>query len=345
VSADPFAPGLLGRLPAPPRSVVLVRPSRLGDFLCATPAFRALRAALPEARITIVTLPLLRELATRLPYFDEYVAFPGFPGIAEQLFDAQRALAFFTAMQARRFDLAIQMYESGLYSNPFTLMLGAQHTAGFVRSSDRADLLDAALPIPRTGHEVHRVLALAEFLGAPPRGHQTEWPARAEDDAVAEALIGAEARPLIGLHPGAQEPGRRWNPRRLGRAGAELWRQQGGTLIVLGGRNDVRLAEVAANEIDEATGNAAPCRNFAAGTPLAAFAALVARLDLLIGNDSGPAHVAYAVGTPCLVIHDGSQVERYGPPPGGRHAGVIGSDLNDVKVADVVQAANALLNR
>src|SRR5689334_9514800 len=112
--SDPFAPGLLGRLPAPPRTVALVRASRIGDFLCAVPAFRALRAALPGAAITIVTLPLLRDLALRSPYLDHYAPFPGFPGLAEQFFDARRATAFFQRMQDHQFDLAVQMQGSGV---------------------------------------------------------------------------------------------------------------------------------------------------------------------------------------------------------------------------------------
>src|SRR5689334_1570350 len=107
-SGDPTTPGLLTRLMRrgeTPRKVALLRASRIGDFLCATPAIRALRAALPDAEITMITLPMLRDLVERSPHLDRFVAFPGFPGVAEQLFDASRATAFFAAMQAERFDL------------------------------------------------------------------------------------------------------------------------------------------------------------------------------------------------------------------------------------------------
>src|SRR5205807_6939104 len=156
--------------------VVVLRASRICDFLCSTPAFRALRTALPGAEITMITLPLLQDLVARSPHLDRFIAFPGFPGIAEQFFDARRAVQFFQEMQAEQFDLAVQMQGSGIYSNPFTLMLGARMTAGFVRPGDPPGRLDAALPLPEREHEVRRMLALATFLGVPPRGEELEYP-------------------------------------------------------------------------------------------------------------------------------------------------------------------------
>lgn len=124
---DPFAPGLLSRLRHPPRKVALLRASRIGAFICATPAFRALRVALPEAEITMITLPMLRDLVERSLHLDHFAPFPGYPGIAEQLFEPRRTVAFLQQMQAERFDLAIPMQGSGVNSNPFTLLRGA-HT-------------------------------------------------------------------------------------------------------------------------------------------------------------------------------------------------------------------------
>ncbi len=310
---DPFTPGLLSRLSEMPWKVALLRASRIGDFICATPAFRALRSALPEAEITMITLPMLHDLVVRSPHLDRFVAFPGVPGLAEQFFNARRAAHFFQQMQAEQFDLAVQMQGSGVYSNPFMLMVGARATAGFVREGDGARLLDAALPIPQQGHEVQRVLALTAFLGAKPQGEETEFPLWPEDHAVAEALIAGTEPPLIGLHPAARDLTRRWALDRFATAGSELWRQYGGTVVLLGEQEEWPAAETVARDVG------APCLNLVGRTSLPVLGAVIQRLALLVTNDTGPAHVAYALGTPTITIFGGGDPSRYGPLSNGRY--------------------------
>jgi ADP-heptose:LPS heptosyltransferase len=305
--SEVFAPGLLSRLPEPPRRVALVRASRIGDFLCAIPAVRALRAALPGAEIVMITLPLLRDLAARSPYIDRVVPFPGFPGLAEQFFDARRATHFFGQMQEERFDLAVQMHGSGVYANPFTLLLGARVTAGFVRPGDGAGRLDAALPLPSGVHEVRRVLALPLFLGAPSRGEDLEFPLWAEDHAAAEALLAGVARPLIGLHTGARDSTRRWAVERFATTACELWRRHGGTVVVVGDMEERAAGETVAQAV------AAPCLNLAGRTSPAQLGAVIARLDVLVTNDTGPAHVAYALRVPTVTVFGGGSPALNGP--------------------------------
>jgi ADP-heptose:LPS heptosyltransferase len=289
----------------------MVRASRIGDFICATPSFRALRAALPEAELVIITLPMLQDLALRLPHFDRFEPFPGFPGIAEQLFEAPKTLRFFERMQRERFDLAIQLQGSGVYSNPFTLMLGAKATAGFVREEDLPGRLDAALPLPSAGHEIQRTLALPEFLGAPAQGKETEFPLVLEDHAGAEALLKHVERPLIGLHPAARDATRRWPLEHFIAAGIELRRRYGGTLVLLG-EPEERLS---ADRLSQRLGP--PVLNLVGVTSLGVLGAVIAQLTLLVTNDSGPAHIAYALRTPTVTIFGGGDPMRYGPPFGG----------------------------
>lgn len=310
---DPFLPGLLSRLPEPPRKVALVRASRIGDFVCATPAFQALRQALPKAEMTLIGMPFVEELVERSPHLDRFVAFPGFPGMAEQFFNPRQTVQFFQQMQAEQFDLAVQMHGSGVYSNPFTLMLGARTTAGFVREGDPAGRLDAALPMPQRENEVRRCLALMKFLGASPQGEKTEFPLWSQDVAAAEKLLAATQPPLIGLHPAAREATKRWAPERFIAVGTELARQYGGTVVVLGGKDEWQLAQMVVQGIGEAS------LNLAGRTSLAVLGAVVSRLRVLVTNDSGPAHVAYALSTPTVTVFGGTDPVVWGPLPDARH--------------------------
>jgi ADP-heptose:LPS heptosyltransferase len=297
-----------------------VRASRIGDFINGTPAFRALRRGLPEAQITLITLPMLFELAERLAIFERILPFPGYPGLAEQFFDARRALDFFHAMQAEQFDLAIQMQGSGVYSNPFTLMLGARYTAGFVRPGDPPGRLDAALPFPE-GHEARRNLALVRFIGvtgpeARPRAEEEldlrpEFPLWPEDHAAARQCLSGALRPWIGIHTSARDQTRRWPIQRFAQAAAQLQQRHGGTVILIGEERDRDEMEAALRP----TG--APFRNLAGRTRLPVTGAVIHSLDVFLTNDTGPAHIAYATGAPTVTIFGGGDPLRNGPAAPG----------------------------
>ena len=258
-------------------------------------------------------MPFIEELAVRSPHIDRFIPFPGFPGMAEQFFDPRKPLEFFQQMQAENFDLAIQMHGSGVYSNPFTLMLGAKTTAGFIRQGDPPGRLDAALPMPEKENEVIRLLVLAAFLGASPQGSNTEFHLFGEDNLAAETLLAKAKPPLIGLHPAAREATKRWFPENFIALGKELQQKYGGTVIVIGGKDEWQLAEMVAQGIGGAS------LNLAGKTSLAVLGAVIAKLSILVTNDSGPAHVAYALSTPSVTVFGGTNPEVWGPLKCDRH--------------------------
>jgi len=97
-----------------PASVVVFRARQLGDMLCAVPALRALRTALPQARIALVGLPWAQQFAARFPgYVDEFLPFPGHPLLRDQPVRHAALADFYGGLAARRFDLAIQLHDSG----------------------------------------------------------------------------------------------------------------------------------------------------------------------------------------------------------------------------------------
>ncbi|HEX2911260.1 MAG TPA: glycosyltransferase family 9 protein [Chloroflexia bacterium] len=310
---NPFEPGLFSRLVSKPQKIVILRASRIGDFLCAYPALRALRQALPGAEISMITLPLLKDVTERSPYIDRFIAFPGYPGIAEQFFDARHATEFFAQMQLENFDLAIQMQGSGVYSNPFTLMLGARYTAGFIREGDGPGRLDAAVTWPQHEHEIRRNLALTSLLGATTVNEELEFPLQHEDCLEAEKLLQEAEPPLIGLHTSARDLTRRWFPESFIVTGRQLQQQYQGTLVLLGEAEDRA-------ELDHLTAAFdGPVLNLAGKTSLVSLGAVLTHLAVLVTNDTGPAHIAYALNTPVVTIFGAGDPALNGPITPGPH--------------------------
>jgi ADP-heptose:LPS heptosyltransferase len=284
----------------PWRKVAVLRPGRIGDYLCATPAVRALRRAVPRAELHYVALPLVRDLVERNPCVDQFVAFPGFPYIAEQFFRPRPALRWLSAMQGEEYDLVVQLYGSGVYANPIALLMGGRCCAGFVRTDADPHPLDVAIPLPPAGPEVDRVLALVRHLGAVDTGREYDLELTAADRACAARLLDTLPRPVIGLHRGARDGERAVDVAAFARAAAIL----GGSAVLLGGLDEPPVGGGL---------------NLTGLLPLGTSAAVVAGLDLLLTTDSGPAHLAYAVGTPSVTVFVASDPERWGPPVPGPH--------------------------
>lgn len=313
----------------PWHKVAVLRPGRIGDYLCATPAVRALRRALPGAQLHYVALPLVRDLVERNPNVDRFVEFPGFPYIAEQFFQAGKAVRWLAAMQDERYDLVVQLYGSGVYANPVALLMGGRATAGFVRSAGEPHLLDAALPLPTEGPEVDRAGALVRHLGVAGAGRAYDLVLTEADVAHAARLLDGLPRPVVGLHSGARDGERAVDVEAFTGAAALL----GGTPVLLGAATAAPAPTGAAGDpagrVCDPTGR---LLDLTGVLPLGSAAAVVAGLDLLLTTDSGPAHLAYALGTPSVTVFVASDPRRWGSPVPGPHA------VLDVRRAGTVTA-------
>jgi ADP-heptose:LPS heptosyltransferase len=119
--------------PPEPKRIVILRALQLGDLLNAVPDFRALKAAFPNSHIALVGLRWSEEFVERFhSYLDEFIYFPGIPGFPEQPPDFARWPSFLNAMQARHFDLAIQMQGSGNIANTLISLWGQSRMLVFI---------------------------------------------------------------------------------------------------------------------------------------------------------------------------------------------------------------------
>lgn len=300
----------------PPGKVAVVRALRgLGDFMCAVPALRALRSGLPDAEITLIGLPATRPLQQRFShYLDDFLDFPGFPGIPELELDLDR-LTDFLAQVRGRFDLALQMQGSGTHSNAFVAMLGARAIAGHYLPALWCPDPDRFMPYPSHSHEVHRWLALTEFLGLAAQGDSLEFPVHSADRQGLSAVCELERREYVCLHPGASEVERRWPVERFAAVGDAL-ASTGRTVVVTGTASERELTAAVCEQMEH------QAVDLAGSTDLGALAALFTDASLVVCNDTGVSHLAFALGTPSVVIFTASDPGRWGPLEQIRHRAI-----------------------
>jgi ADP-heptose:LPS heptosyltransferase len=293
------------------RRIAVLRGGGLGDLLFALPAVAALRAAYPDASITVLGTPVHQELAasTEGPAYDVRVL-PFAEGIRPGPEDRTDLDAFFAQMNGETLDLAVQLHGGGRFSNPFLLRLGARHSVG-ARTPDAAPL-ERNLPYAYYQHEPLRALEVAGLAGAPPAGLEARLRPLDRYAAGLESFMGGESAVVV-IHPGATDPRRRWPARSFGEVAAAC-AADGARVLVVGTRDEEDLAAA----VVEAAASA-QVTSLAGELKLGALASLLASASVLIGNDSGPRHLAQALGTPTVGLYWAGNVINAGPLGRSQH--------------------------
>ena len=365
VAHNPAVPD--GLLPAV-RRIVVLRANGLGDYVVAQPALAALRAAYPDAAITLVTSPPVAALLDGRPSpVDEVLAAPrvagvrGEPGPDGPPDDPPAVVEEFCAvLRARRFDLGIQLHGGGGNANPLLLRFGARITAG--SRAPGAAPLDRTVPWTAFQHDLMRWLEVVSLVGVEPVCLRPRVAVTAPDRAeAADALAGVDRGPVVAVHPGATDPRRRWLPRRLGELGAAL-DALGARIVLLGGASDAALVDEIRAGLGAAAGRAV---DLSGRLSVGGLVGVLESADLFVGNDSGPRHLAEAVGTATVGVFTRANLVDVSPLFRARHRVLVswqsrcvacGADyvdepcghgasvLGDVTVDDVLAPALELLD-
>lgn len=274
--------------------IVILRGGGLGDLIFAIPAMAALKVAYPGSTITLLGTPIHKALleAVKSPV-DEVVVLPFAEGVRPGQEEAAELDLFFADMRDRTFDLAVQLHGGGRYSNPFLLRLGARHTVG-TRTADAASL-ERTVPYLYYQHEPLRALEVAGFAGAFPVDLEARL-APAGGGAAHEALDGAAGQPLVVIHPGATDPRRRWPADKFAELAAAC-AADGSRVVIIGDSSEQDLAEAIAARAGSAAVDSA-----AGALDMAGLVALLAEAGVVVANDSGPRHLAQALGVPTVGI-------------------------------------------
>ena len=281
------------------RKIAVLRPNALGDFMFCLPALQALKHAYHEAELVYLGQAWHAHfLAARPGPVDRVVVVPPMPGInapPDMPPNDATADVFINAMRAENFDLALQMYGGGRYANLLVRQLGARVTVG-MRSADAAPL-DRSLCYGALVNRRLQLLEVAALAGA------RSWPGShflqvtATDRQLAAQLVpGARGRRLVVIQPGATDARRRWAPARFAAVADALVEE--GALVAINGsaaETDVTASVLAAMRH--------PAIDLGGKASLPALCGLLERCALVVANDTGPLHMALALGRPCVGIY------------------------------------------
>ena len=289
-------------LTSPPEHVCLLRLSALGDVTHAIPVLRAIQRQWPQTRVSWITSPLEHKLLSLLDGV-EFVVVDKRSGLSHYR-DLRRRLA------GMRFDLMLQMQTSAR-ANFTGACVEARIKLGWDRLRARDFhrwFMTHAIPETRFEHQVQGHLSFARTIGLDADEPVWDFPVPDAARDFAREHLGEQERVLL-ISPCSSHPARNWRAERYA-AVADAAIERHGLRVVLSGGPSALEAETGA-AIEAAM--AQPVVNLIGKDTLPQLAALLERADLVLSPDSGPVHLANALGTPVIGLHASTWSRRSGP--------------------------------
>lgn len=292
------------------KKILFRSPNWIGDAVMALPALEGLKEAYPEAEITVMAKPWVAEVFKESEFVSDIF-----------IYDAKERhrglFGFFTLiddLKEKKFDLAFLLTNS-LSSAMIAFLANIPLRVGYVRDM-RGFLLTNGLPFDRVQaaltHEAmyfQEVLTLVGGESDPKRNPQINI--TKEEEAKGKKIIkdkGFFDKPLIGVFPGASfGPSKKWYPERYKETLNELCTKYDAYPVIFGGAGDVEAAREIKKDLK------LRFLDLSGKVSLREFMAIVKNVKVFISNDSGPMHIAAALGTPTVGIFGSTEPQRTAP--------------------------------
>ena len=293
------------------KKILIMRLDRIGDVLLSTPALEAVRNAYPKSHIAVMVRPYVEEVVKGNPFVDELILYD-----KDALHrSVAGTLRFIGTLRARKFECAIVLHPSNR-SHIIPFLAGIPVRVGYDRKL--SFLLSRRIPHKKEfglKHERDYTLDLLRYMGIEPASCVAHMPLNDSGERKAERLfkehgIGPDSIAIV-VHPGASCPSKRWPVERFAEVANRLAERHGAWTVVIAGEREREFG-------DRLTGLIrSRAVNMSGRASLGDLASILRRARLLVSNDSGPVHIASAVGTPVVAIFGrsdrGLSPRRWGP--------------------------------
>ena len=291
--------------------ILIVRLDRIGDVVLSTPVIKALRDAYPKSRISFLTGPHCREILEGNPHLDEVIIYDK----KERERGILGNLRFISRLRKIKFDLAVILHPTNR-SHLIAFLAGIPERVGYDKKM--GILLTKKIPhLKQLGlkHEIDYTLDILRYIGIEPKERRLCMPINDDSELKVGDIFAKcgikEGDLVITLNPGGSCPSKRWGLENYIKVGNDAARRYGARIVVICGSLDKSLGDNVADSIS------AKAVNLSGRTTVGDLASVLRRSRLLISNDSGPVHIACAVGTPVIAIFGrsdrGLSPERWGP--------------------------------
>jgi lipopolysaccharide heptosyltransferase II len=301
-----------------PKRILVIRTDLMGDVILSLPAVHALRRAYPAAHIDMLVMPPNVGVIKHDPTITRIVTYdPNIwrrPNAFLSPASYRAFLGLIGSLRAAQYDLCVSL--AGDWASVFAFLSKARRRVGYRGEAYPFFMTD---PVPgrryRTHqHEVAYIAGLAKAAGGFLEGEQREpiltvsEQARAEVKALLAANGVAEGDLLIAAHAGATNGvAKRWPVIHWAALADHLVTELGAKVILTGAASDAEITGAVAAQMHQTP------LDFAGKTTIPQLAALLERCNLVISGDSGPLHMAGAVGTPVIAIHGPTDPKLSGP--------------------------------
>jgi len=327
-----------------PRNILVIDFGQLGDVVMSLPALRAIREKFPHAKITVAVGRPGKELLNLAGFADEILEVDRVSlRDGPTLVSIGRIAKFVAQVRKQQFDFVIDLH-SYYETNILGFLSGASHRLYSRRENRSLDFLGNFKPQPpresTTAHLVDRYLDLLKSLGIENVPRTPVLRTSNTEDRAVEALLKKEkaqsGQLLAGIFPGAGNASRLWPLEKFAEVADHLIRNDRVRVIVFAGPEERELVPKMRSVFPEKT-------IFFDRLTIPQLASAQARLTLFISNDTGPAHIAAAVGTPVVVVMDRPEPNNF-MPIGEHNRFIGGTRITEIPVANVYRAAHEILS-